>query len=200
VPLLGGWNELAQGGRVLMSVYIVTFVVFFCRNGLLNAMFPVLGADRFGIQPSEIGLLFSAINALSIGAVLLGGRAGDHFGRYQLLAPGLAVLVVCQLLLFVVQDPVSYVVVGLLQSVSFFVNPLPPSLLGDALPPRARPQAIAVYRAVSDLALLSAPSLMGVALQLGGFPAAELASVAVAAAALVAITALAVRRQPHPVT
>jgi MFS family permease len=188
--LLSGWRELRQGGRVLVSVYIATFVVFFCRNGLLNAVVPVMGTDRFGIQPSEIGLLFSAINALSIGVVLLGGRAGDHFGRYKLLAPGLAILLVCQFLLLFVQDPISYVVLGLLQSLSFFVNPLPPGLLGDALPPRSRPQAIAVYRAVSDLALLAAPSIMGLSLQLGGFQAAELASVAVIAAALVAVTAL----------
>jgi MFS family permease len=105
---------------------------------------PVLGADRFGMQPAEIGLLFSAMNALSIGVVLLGGRAGDRFGRYRLLAPGLAVLLVCQLLLFIVQDPISYIVVGLLQSLSFFVNPLPPDLLGDALPARLRSQPIAV--------------------------------------------------------
>jgi MFS family permease len=156
----------------------------------------VLGADRFGMQPAEIGLVFSAMNALSIAVVLLGGRAGDRFGRYRLLLPGLALLLVSQLLLFIVQDSVSYVVVGLLQALSFFVNPLPPGLLGDALPARSRPQAIAVYRAVSDLALLSAPSIMGVALQAGGFAAAELASVVVIAIALVAVTVTAVARRP----
>jgi MFS family permease len=192
---IAAWRELRLGGRVLLSAYIATFVVFFCRNGLLNAVLPVMGADRFGIQPSEIGLLFSAMNALSIGVVLLGGRAGDRFGRYRLLAPGLAVLLLCQVLLFLVQDATSYVVVGLLQALSFFVNPLPPVLLGDALPPRARPQAIAVYRATSDVALLAAPAVMGAALQLGGFAAAELASVAVIAVALASVVAIAIVRQ-----
>ena len=187
VSVTGVWRDLRLGGRVLLSAYIVTFVVFFCRNGLLNAVLPVMGTDRFGIRPAEIGVLFSTISALSIGVVLLGGRAGDRFGRSEMLAPGLAVVLACQLLVFAIHDSLTYIVIGLVQSLSFFVNALPPSLLGDALPPRARPQAIGVYRAVSDLALLSAPAIMGAALQLGGFPAAELASVAVIALALLAV-------------
>src|SRR5260370_32492178 len=100
---MGGWRELRLGGHVLLGAYVATFVIFFSRNGLLNAVLPVMGADRFGIQPSEIGLLFSAMNALSIGVVLLGGRAGDRFGRYRLIAPGLALLLLCHVLLFLVQ-------------------------------------------------------------------------------------------------
>ena len=196
VPM-SGWGALRAGGRVLLAVYIAAFVVFFCRNGLLNAVVPVMGTDRLGLQPYEIGVLFSAVNALSIGVVLLGGRAGDRFGRYRLLAPGLAVLLVAQLLLFAVRDVVTYAAIALLQGVSFFVNPLPPGLLGDALPPRARAQGVAAYRAVSDLAVLSAPAAMGVALQLGGFPAAEFTSVLVIAVALIAVTLLAARRSAH---
>lgn len=187
---VGVWRDLRLGGRVLLSAYIVTFVVFFSRNGLLNAVLPVMGTDRFGIRPAEIGLLFSAMNALSIGVVLLGGRAGDRFGRSKMLVPGLAVLLACQLALFLVHDSVTYIVIGLVQALCFFVNALPPSLLGDTLIPRARPQAIGVYRAVSDLALLAAPAIMGASLQFGGFPAAEFASVAVIALALLAVTVI----------
>jgi len=31
-----------------LSAYLATFVVFFSRNGLLNAGLPVLGADKLG--------------------------------------------------------------------------------------------------------------------------------------------------------
>ena len=194
----GGWRDLRLGGRALLSAYIVTFVVFFSRNGLLNAVLPVMGADRFGIQPVEIGILFSVLNAFSVGVVLLGGRAGDRFGRYRLLGPGLAVLLATQVLLFVVHDSMSYVVIGLMQALSFFVNALPASVLGDALPARARPQAIGVYRAVGDVGLLSAPALMGAALQVGGFPAAELVSVAVVGLACAGVVALSLSRRKPP--
>lgn len=193
-PSPSGWGALRLGGRVLIAAYIATFVVFFSRNGLLNAVLPVLGSDRFHLSPFEIGILFSTMNAVSIGVVLLGGRIADRLGRVRLLAPGLAVLLVCQLLILTVHDSVTYIVVGLVQAVSYFVNPLPTAVLGDSLPARARPQGIAVYRAVSDLALLCAPAAMGVALQAASFPGAEVASVAVIAVALVAVLALAPTR------
>src|SRR5437016_9858278 len=124
-----GWLELRQGGHILLAAYLSTFVVFFSRNGLLNAGLPVLGADKLGFQPFEIGLLFSTINAVAVGSVLLGGRLGDRFGRYRMLAPALGLLLASQLLMFLIQDQVTYVVVGLLQGLAAFVNPLPASLL-----------------------------------------------------------------------
>jgi len=182
-----GWLELRQGGHILLAAYLSTFVVFFSRNGLLNAGLPVLGADKLGFQPFEIGLLFSTINAVAIGAVLLGGRWGDRFGRYRMLAPAVALLLGSQLLMFLIQDQLTYIVIGLLQGLAAFVNPLPASLLGDSLPPRLRARGIAVYRAVCDVALLTAPAVLGLTLELGGFAAAELSTAAATLAVLVVI-------------
>jgi MFS family permease len=185
-----GWLELRHGGPILLSAYLATFVVFFSRNGLLNAGLPVLGADQLGFQPFEIGLLFSTINAVAIGAVLLGGRLGDRFGRYRMLAPAVALLLGSQLLLFLIHDQLTYIFIGLLQGLAAFVNPLPASLLGDALPVRLRARGIAVYRAVCDLALLTAPAVLGLTLQLGGFSLAEFVTAAATLAVLVAILVL----------
>jgi MFS transporter, DHA1 family, multidrug resistance protein len=182
-----GWGELRHGGPMLLSAYLATFVVFFSRNGLLNAGFPVLGADKLGFQPFEIGLLFSTLNAVGIGAVLLGGRLGDRFGRYRVLGPGLALLLASQLLMLFIHDPVTYLIVGLFQGAAAFVNPLPTSLLGDALPARQRARGIAVYRAVCDLALLSAPAVLGLTLQLGGFAVAELVTASTTLGVLIVI-------------
>ena len=161
---------------------------------MLNAIFPVLGAERLGVQPFEIGLLFSVINAIGIGAVLLGGRSGDRFGRYRMVLPGLALLTLAQALLFAIHDPLTYVLVGLVQGLACFVNPLPTIVMGDALTPRLRARGIAVYRAVCDLAVLSAPASLGMALQLNGFGGAELLSLIVCAIALGGVSVLYVTR------
>jgi DHA1 family multidrug resistance protein-like MFS transporter len=185
--LPAGWLDLREGGAMLLAAYLATFIVFFSRNGLVNAVVPVLGTDKLGLAPFQIGLIFSMMNAIGIGTVLLGGRWGDRFGRYRLLAPGLALLLGSQLLLFLVQDQVSYALIVLLQGVACFVNPLPTSLMGDALPARLRARGIAVYRTVCDVALLSAPATLGAALQLGGFAAAQLVTVLMTVVVLVLV-------------
>ena len=185
-----GWLELRRGGRMLLCAYLATFVVFFSRNGLLNAGFPVLGADQLGLEPFQIGLLFSTLNAVGIGAVLLGGRLGDRFGRYRVLGPGLALLLASQLLMFLIHDQLTYLLVGLFQGAAAFVNPIPTSLLGDALPPRQRARGIAVYRAVCDVAILSAPAVLGLTLQLGGFAAAEFVTASTTLGVLIVIWTL----------
>lgn len=90
-------------------------------------------------------------------------------------------------LLLIVHDPLSYIAVGLMQGAACFVNPLPTIVMGDALAPRLRPTGIAVYRAVCDTAILSAPASMGLAIQAAGFGAAESLNVAVAGLALVGV-------------
>jgi MFS family permease len=155
--------------------------VFYCRNGMLNAVVPVLGAEQFGFTPFAIGMVFTAINAIGIGAVLLGGRSADRFGRYRVLVPGMVVLCVSQGLLLTVHDPLSYVLVALVQGVACFANPLPTIVMGDALTPRLRARGIAVYRAVCDTAILSAPASMGLAIQAAGFGAAQMLNFAVSA-------------------
>lgn len=184
------WSALLSGGKALLAAYLATFIVFFCRNGMLNAVLPVLGADKLGIQPFEIGLLFSVLNGLGIGAVLLGGRCGDRFGRFRMLLPGLGLLALAQALLFAIHDPLTYALVGLVQGLACFVNPLPTIVMGDALSPWLRARGIAVYRAVCDLAQLSAPALLGIALQLAGFPAAQLLSLTLSLLVLASVSVL----------
>jgi DHA1 family multidrug resistance protein-like MFS transporter len=181
------WRDLRSGGMVLLTSYLATFGVFYCRNGMLNSVVPVLGAERFSFTPFEIGTLFSVVNAIGIGAVLIGGRCADRFGRYRVLVPGLILLAFTQVLLLTVHDSVAYVVVGLMQGVACFVNPIPTIVMGDALSPHLRARGIAVYRAVCDVAILSAPASMGLAIQAAGFEAAEALNFLVSAAVLAGV-------------
>src|SRR5205823_4697740 len=175
--IVGGSGRAARG-RILSRSE-----AFFSVSGLfipaLGGALAVPGTERLSFQPFEIGLLFSVINAIGIGTVLLGGRWADRFGRYRMMVVGLAVLTLAQALLFTIQNQLTYIAVGLFQGVACFVNPLPTIVMGDALPPRLRPRGIAVYRAVCDMALLSAPASMGLAIQAAGFGAAELVSFSV---------------------
>jgi hypothetical protein len=86
-----------------------------------------------------------------------------------------------------VHDPLTYVAVGLMQGVACFVNPIPTIVMGDALSPYLRARGIAVYRAVCDVAILSAPASMGLAIQVAGFDAAEALNFVVSGAVLAGV-------------
>jgi MFS family permease len=125
--------------------------------------------------------------------VLLSGRLADRFGRIRALLPGMLLYLTGQVLWLVVQGPSGYILVGLLQGVTFMVFPIPTTLMGDALQPRLRARGIAVYRAVADVAILIAPVASGIALQVGGFTAAMSLTVAVSSLSI-AVIAFAFRR------
>ena len=96
---------------------------------------PCCGAEQFGFTPFEIGLLFSVINALGMGAVLLAGKSADRFGRYRVLVPSLAFLTLAQALLLTVHDATTYIVVGLVLG----LTALRQSVADDRDGRRARP-------------------------------------------------------------
>jgi hypothetical protein len=68
-----------------------------------------------------------------------------------------------------VRDVETFYVVVLFQAVSFLLNALPPSLVGEALPRAYGGLGIAGYRLVADSAILTAPLVMGVTLDYTGY-------------------------------
>jgi MFS family permease len=154
---------------VLLAAYVLTFAVFFGRNALLNAYLPLLGGVALGLPPAALGLAIGALSLLSVGVVLAGGVLVDRFGRRAVLLPGLGLLLVAQGALLLVRDVETFYVIVLFQAVSFLLNALPPSLVGEALPRAYGGLGIAGYRLVADSAILTAPLVMGVALDYTGY-------------------------------
>jgi predicted MFS family arabinose efflux permease len=166
-PALG--QLLPLGGPVLLAAYVLTFAVFFGRNALLNAYLPLLGGVALGLPPAALGLTIGALSLLSVGVVIAGGVLVDRFGRRAVLLPGLGLLLVAQSALLLVRDVETFYVIVLFQAVSFLLNALPPSLVGEALPRAYGGLGIAGYRLVADSAILTAPLVMGVALDYTGY-------------------------------
>jgi MFS family permease len=178
-----GWGSLRAGGALLVLALLVTFLVFFSRQGL-STLLPLIGGEQIGLSPFEVGLASSLLSAVSIGAILAGGWLGDRVGRRRLVVPGILAMLVGQLGLFLIADKVGYFTLAAILGAGFMLSYLPVSLVADALPPAARPRGIGVYRLVADGAVLLAPLMVGVSVQLRGFDASKLAFVLLTGAIL----------------
>ncbi len=193
--LLSRWHSLRGGGFVLLSAYVMTFIIFFGRQAVIGALLPLIGAEHVGMSSLHVGLGLTLLNLVSIGAVMLGGWAGDHYGRGRLIVPGVLLLLICQLsALFVSTEP-SFLLFAAFTGMGFFMNSLPLSLVGDVLPSQLRADGVAVFRLVADVGVLLAPAAVGFSLDIGGFTAAELVAPCLTLAGLLTVLWLATGRR-----
>lgn len=164
-----GWSSLRPGGSLLLAAYLATVAVFYGRHATINTLIPVVGAEEVGLSTSALGFALSGMALVSLIAIMLGGWLGDRYGRSRVLIPGVVLLAVCHGALLLITDAPSFILVTALQGLGYALNSLPTGLMGDALPPAARARGIALYRLVADISLLVAPTVVGFALELGGF-------------------------------
>lgn len=186
------WRVVRSGGRVLVAVYLMTFLIFFARQAVISTLLPLVGSDVILLSTFHVGLAQSLLNLLSICVVLAGGWLGDRVGRRRLVVPGVVVLLGTQAALWLISNEASYVLISAVQSLGFLMNAVPTSLLGDALPGPARARGVVLYRFIADAAILVAPIIMGYALEIGGFDTAKIVAV-VPTVAILGVLALLMR-------
>jgi predicted MFS family arabinose efflux permease len=185
-----GVLELRTGGALLLAACVATFAVFYGRFALISTMLPLIGADLVGASPSTIGLAIGVMNGTMLVATLLGGWASDRFARFRILLPGMVLMVICQSSIFLISNDQTYLIAAGLAGFGNLMSPVPASLIGDTLPARLRAQGMLLYRVTGDIAVFSAPLLVGLGPQLGGFTAGEAAVVLPVALALLLLVAV----------
>ena len=190
----GSWQDVRAGGALLLTACLCTAAIFYGRQGLIGTLLPLIAGEQLGLPPVSLGIALSVLAVSSTGAVMAGGWIADRVGRRRLLLPGLVVLAVCQAAVFLIRDSLGFMLVTPLLGLGFFVNSLPPSLVGDALPAAAHARGIVVYRLVADSSWLVGPVVMGLALERGGFEVAKLAVLAPTVCILVLLLVLGRRR------
>jgi MFS transporter, DHA1 family, multidrug resistance protein len=171
----GTWRDVRQGGALLIAACLCTAAIFYGRQGLIGTLLPLIAGEQLGLPPVWLGLGLSVLAVVSIVAVMGGSWTADRVGRRRLLLPGLLLLAMCQTAVFFIHDSLGFMLIAPLLGLGFFMNGLPASLVGDALPGPAQPRGIVVYRLVADSSWLIGPLVMGVALERGGFDAAKVA-------------------------
>jgi multidrug resistance protein len=143
-------------------ISIVTFGVFFMRQGAQNEILPLLGAERLGLNPGEIGLALTLVAVMQFVTIFPAGRLSDRFGRKVVITPGC--LIAAASLVMLAQS-YSYrfllltcLVMGLGIGTS---GPTPSAYVADIIPRESYGIAMGTYRAISDLGFATGPVILG---------------------------------------
>ena len=160
---------LPTGGALLVMAYALTVAIFFGRHALSGSYLPAVGGDALGMSSVALGLAFSGLSLIGTMVTLGAGMLADRWGRAAMAAPGLGLLLLAHTALLFIHDVPTFFLITWLAAIGAAPNPLPASLVGDALPAAYRGLGMATYRLIADSGILLGPLLAGLMLDHVGY-------------------------------
>lgn len=185
------WSEVRTIGAPFWFAVVVGVLFTMAR---FSEAFLVLRGRDAGIPLTYVPFVLIAMNLVYAAASAPLGSLSDRVGRRVLLAAGLVVLVIADLVL-AFADGIGSVLVGVaLWGLHMGCSQgLLAALVADTAPPRLRGTAFGLFNLAGGLTLLAASALAGALWSAAGAPATFLTGAGFAAAALVGVFALAPR-------
>ncbi len=178
----------------LGAVYFTTFVNFFNRQGMRQALLPLYGGMVLAMDPGAIGLILTIGSIATILINLPSGAVADRIGRKLLLIPGMLVIVVGNMTLLVGDTQLFFIIGTVLISMGVLANSMQSGLVADLIPERLVGQGMGMYRFTADLGIVVGPFLMGLVVDGRGFAAAATMGAAAILVGVILAVALIPRR------
>jgi MFS family permease len=196
------WRRVLRSPDFL-AVSLVTTAIFFTRTAGRQTLLPLLGDERLGLSPGQLGGLFTAMALVNLALIAPSAMAADRFGRKWTIVPS-GVAVACSLvLLAAAPGAIAFVGASLLLAVGTgIVGPAPAAYAADVVPAESRGAGMGLYRSAGDIGFLVGPPLLGAiadATSLGWGLVANAALMAGAAGVFAVVARETVRRDdPEP--
>ncbi len=156
--------------RNFVLISLVSFVVFFTRNGTLVQILPLLVSDRLGASAGGIGVSLTILSTFNFIALLLCGKLSDRFGRKALIIPGVILTAVAIVMLSLTQSYWFLLLTCIIWGIgSGSAAPVPAAYVVDILPRENYSGGMSLYRTVCDLGFVIGPVLIGWLADIKGF-------------------------------
>ena len=174
----------AAHSRLTLVACILASSLAFIDGSVTNVALPAIGAD-LGASPAELQWTINAYLLPLSALLLIGGAAGDHFGRRKLLVIGIAIFALASVACALASDLTLLLAARALQGIGAAIL-LPNSLatLSHAFTGEARGKAIGTWAGVGAIAGAVGPPLGGWLVDAIGWRAIFYVNVPVAAAAI----------------
>jgi EmrB/QacA subfamily drug resistance transporter len=151
----------AKHPRLTLTACILASSLAFIDGSVTNVALPAIGADLHA-TPAELQWTINAYLLPLSALLLIGGAAGDHFGRRRLLMLGIALFTAASVACALASDLTLLLVARVVQGIGAAIL-LPNSLatLGGAFTGEERGKAIGTWAAASAIAGAVGPPLGG---------------------------------------
>lgn len=155
-----------------LLISAVTFVQFFARTGVIFNVVPLLGDERIGLSPSQIGLTLTVVSVLNIAMLYHTGVFSDRYGRKPVIWPSTVLAGLSMIAYALSNSYAAFFASAMLWGVASGVSgPSPGAYIADLAPADLRGRVFGIYRTLADAGYVVGPLLLGWLLAVSGFTA-----------------------------
>lgn len=160
-----------QPGFLLIS--LVGFAGFFSRTGGLFNIIPVLGQQRLGLTPDQIGLGLATISITAVFLAYPAGAMADRFGRKVMIVPSTVMTGLSMLLFLLAPSFFWFMIACAAWSVATGIgSSAPGAYAADITPPGMNAAAMSTFRMIAETGYVIGPLVLGGVADLFGANAA----------------------------
>ncbi|NIJ33544.1 MFS transporter [Sphingomonas oligoaromativorans] len=195
-PCDRGQAEAASGGSVrhpnwTIAATMLASSLAFIDGSVTNVALPAIGHD-LQAGPANLPWIISAYLLPLSALLLLGGAAGDHFGRRRVLIGGIALFTLASIGCALARSTEALLAARMMQGVgAAILMPNSLGILGSSFEGEARGRAVGTWASAGAIASAIGPPMGGWLVETVGWRAIFYLNVPVAAAAiLIALLAL----------
>jgi len=168
----------------VLATCILASSLAFIEGGVLNVALPAIGPS-FRASPAAVQWVINAFTLPLSALLLLGGAAGDRYGRRLCLALGMAMFAFSSILCALAPSLTLFLAGRAFQGIgAAMVLPNSLAILGAAFEGERRGRAVGLWAALGAVAGAAAPPLGGWLVDRAGWPSVFYVNLPVVAAAL----------------
>jgi MFS family permease len=161
--------RLMAGRPGFVPVSFVSFMSFFSRTGGLFTLIPVIGQERLGLGPDEIGLGLATISVMAVVLAYPSGALADRYGRKVVIVPATLLTGLSFLLFLAAPSFLWFMAACTVWAVASGVGGAAPSAYAaDIAPTGMNAAAMSTFRMLSETGYVLGPLVLGLAADLFG--------------------------------